>query len=420
MSTRDFIEKDYYAALGVPKDADAAAIKKAYRKLARDLHPDKNPGNAEAEARFKEVSEAYDVLSDATRRAEYDEARRLFGGGGAPGGFPGRLPRRRRRPALRPRRPVRRRRGRGADGRPRGRWARRPARWPVRRGGRRGACPQPGRVRPGPGAGRRDRGHALLRGGGPRRHRAAAHAEPGHLPDLQRQRRQARHAPAHLPGVPGRRCHQPEPGGLRLLRALPQLPRHRLGRRRPVPDLRRQRGDDPDPHHHRPHPGGRQGRSAHPAGRQGRPRAARRPGRRPVRRRPRRRALAVRSQGRRPHAHGPDHLRRGGSRDDGDRADPRRHRLAQGAGRDGERPHAAGARTGRARQGPGRRPAGHPRGGGARPAHAGPAQGRREPGRGDGRGPAARRSPPRCGPGATGEQPRGTASGPLPRMRRSS
>jgi molecular chaperone DnaJ len=89
MSTRDFIEKDYYAALGVPKDADAAAIKKAYRKLARDLHPDKNPGNAEAESRFKEVSEAYDVLSDEKRRAEYDEARRLFGAGARPGGFGG-------------------------------------------------------------------------------------------------------------------------------------------------------------------------------------------------------------------------------------------------------------------------------------------------------------------------------------------
>jgi molecular chaperone DnaJ len=89
LSTKDFIEKDYYAALGVPKDADAAAIKKAYRKLARDLHPDKNPGNADAEARFKEVSEAYDVLSDTKRRAEYDEARRLFGAGGPRMGFPG-------------------------------------------------------------------------------------------------------------------------------------------------------------------------------------------------------------------------------------------------------------------------------------------------------------------------------------------
>ncbi|MCU1669851.1 MAG: Chaperone protein DnaJ [Blastococcus sp.] len=89
MSTRDFIEKDYYAALGVPKDADAAAIKKAYRQLARDLHPDKNPGNTEAETKFKEVSEAYDVLSDQKRRSEYDEARRLFGAGARGGGFPG-------------------------------------------------------------------------------------------------------------------------------------------------------------------------------------------------------------------------------------------------------------------------------------------------------------------------------------------
>ena len=92
MSARDYVEKDYYAALGVPKDADAGDIKKAYRKLARDLHPDTNPGG---EARFKEVSEAYDVLSDSAKRKEYDEARALFGSGGyrpgayAGGGVPG-------------------------------------------------------------------------------------------------------------------------------------------------------------------------------------------------------------------------------------------------------------------------------------------------------------------------------------------
>ncbi len=89
MSTKDFLEKDYYAALGVTKDASQADIKKAYRKLARELHPDKNPGDAKAETRFKEVSEAHGVLSDEKRRKEYDDARSLFGAGGFPsGGFP--------------------------------------------------------------------------------------------------------------------------------------------------------------------------------------------------------------------------------------------------------------------------------------------------------------------------------------------
>ncbi len=82
MSARDFLEKDYYKALGVPKDAKPAEIKKAYRKLARQFHPDANKGDTAAEERFKEVSEAYDVLSDDKRRKEYDEARTLFGAGG--------------------------------------------------------------------------------------------------------------------------------------------------------------------------------------------------------------------------------------------------------------------------------------------------------------------------------------------------
>jgi molecular chaperone DnaJ len=85
MGPRD-VEKDYYAALGIGKDASSADIKKAYRKLARELHPDKNPGDEKAEARFKDVSEAYDVLSDDARRKEYDEMRSLFAGGGRPGG----------------------------------------------------------------------------------------------------------------------------------------------------------------------------------------------------------------------------------------------------------------------------------------------------------------------------------------------
>ncbi len=85
---KDWLEKDFYAVLGVSKDATAAEIKKKYRKLARELHPDKNPGDKESEERFKGVSEAYDVLSDDARRKEYDEARSLFASGGySPGGF---------------------------------------------------------------------------------------------------------------------------------------------------------------------------------------------------------------------------------------------------------------------------------------------------------------------------------------------
>lgn len=84
---KDWLEKDFYAVLGVAKDATPAEIKKKYRSLARELHPDKNPGDKAAEERFKAVSEAYDVLSDDAKRKEYDEARSLFAGGGfRPGG----------------------------------------------------------------------------------------------------------------------------------------------------------------------------------------------------------------------------------------------------------------------------------------------------------------------------------------------
>jgi molecular chaperone DnaJ len=82
MSTKDWLEKDFYKVLGVSKTAEADEIKKAYRKLARKYHPDSNSGDASAEARFKDVSEAYDVVGDVKKRKEYDEARRLFGSGG--------------------------------------------------------------------------------------------------------------------------------------------------------------------------------------------------------------------------------------------------------------------------------------------------------------------------------------------------
>jgi molecular chaperone DnaJ len=92
VASQDWFDKDFYAVLGVSKDVSEADLKKAYRKLARQHHPDSNPGNAAAEARFKEISEAHSVLSDPAQRAEYDQIRAMgsgarFTAGGAPGGF---------------------------------------------------------------------------------------------------------------------------------------------------------------------------------------------------------------------------------------------------------------------------------------------------------------------------------------------
>ena len=111
MASQDWIEKDFYKILGVSKDVSDADLKKAYRKLAKDNHPDLHPGDAAAEARFKDISEAFDVLSDKEQRREYDAIKamgggarftsggqgagfedvfsNLFGGGSQGGGFPG-------------------------------------------------------------------------------------------------------------------------------------------------------------------------------------------------------------------------------------------------------------------------------------------------------------------------------------------
>ena len=88
MAAKDLYEKDLYLILGVKKSDDAAAIKKQYRKLARELHPDKTKGDKKLEEKFKSVSEAYEVLSDDKKRAEYDEMREAFKGGRIPQGGP--------------------------------------------------------------------------------------------------------------------------------------------------------------------------------------------------------------------------------------------------------------------------------------------------------------------------------------------
>lgn len=96
MASENWLTDDFYKTLGVSEDASESDIKKAYRKLSRKYHPDLNPDDKQAEKKFKEISEAYDVLSDKKQREEYDQIRRYgaagaggFGGGGFSGGYPG-------------------------------------------------------------------------------------------------------------------------------------------------------------------------------------------------------------------------------------------------------------------------------------------------------------------------------------------
>ena len=89
MASQDWLDKDFYATLGVAKDASAADIKKAYRKLARQYHPDANQGDDAAEQRFKEITEANTVLSDPEQRQEYDQLRAMGSGARFSGAGPG-------------------------------------------------------------------------------------------------------------------------------------------------------------------------------------------------------------------------------------------------------------------------------------------------------------------------------------------
>ena len=229
MAQREWVEKDFYKELGVASDAGTDEIKKAYRKLASELHPDKNPNNPSAEERFKRVSEAHSVLSDEAKRKEYDETRRLFAGGGfgrragagAGGNFGGF--------------------GTGGDG----------TEFNLndlfdaagQTGGNnigdlfgglfgRGAQPRPSRAparkRPG------DRDRTRLPGSHQGCRDAVAAHQPRAVHQLPRQWRPAGHQPEGLPELQRRRCGQPEPGRVRVLRALHRMPGQRLDHRAPV------------------------------------------------------------------------------------------------------------------------------------------------------------------------------------------
>ena len=278
---REWFEKDYYEVLGVPPAATEKDITRAYRKLAKQYHPDANPGDTEAEERFKEISAAHDVLGDAEKRKEYDQVREMVASGrrsgrtrwlraGSPVGSAGGVPER---PLRRRRRHARRRLFGNLFG---------------GRGGRRRSRPR-GPAGPQRGQRPRDRAAPRLPRRGARRHHVGEHhvggavlacatargAKPGTLPE-RLPRRAA--APARSRSTRdrsrSRRCAPPAVGAAAIVK---DKCKHCKGR---GVEVRPRDGEGA-------HPGRRRRRSAHPREGPGRARAQRRSARRPLRRRAR-------------------------------------------------------------------------------------------------------------------------------------
>ena len=242
---REWFEKDYYKVLGVEDDAAPKDITKAYRKLARELHPDKNPGDAGSEERFKEVSAAYDVLGDEAKRKEYDEVRRLGPMGGAVAWAAGPVASRSTSATCRA----------AASATCSGRCSAAAAAAGARRQWRRSAARRR-RQRP---------AHARLRRRRARAHDDAVPHERRPVLDVPRLGRQARHHPEGLLDLRRPRRRRRQPGHVLVLVAVPRLPGpRRRHRATPCPTCHGLRHRAPAARGAGPHPGRRLRRADDP------------------------------------------------------------------------------------------------------------------------------------------------------------
>ena len=316
---REWFEKDYYAVLGVPKTATEKELSRAFKKLAKEHHPDANPGNAAAEDRFKEISAAYDVLGDATKRAEYDEVRQMVASGVGPDGAGGFGP--------------------GGFG---GAGAGQSFRFETDGGGlgdifgnlfggggrRRGAHGDRSAARPRS----RDRVAPAVRRRDPRRHVDGAVPRRRDVFHVRGLGRGAGHDAGDVSAVSRRGHHRRQPGPVLVLAGVPHVRRARPGHPDTVPHVQRLGGRGPRPRGEGADPGGCRRRATHPREGPRRRGRQRRPARRPLRDRARARSRAVRSQRQRSDAAAAGDVRRSRAR--------RRHQGAD-ARRAGDRAHPA-------------------------------------------------------------------------------